>query len=137
MPRIGPENYIPNQIYRLSMTQDDQASDIAAKDITPKCPHCGSSKKVVRAGFRKTAEGQVQRYICRNCQKNFSIKPLPRTSYSPKIIFSAISTYNLGYSPLDTIKITNKRFKTHLFKSTLYSWLARYKNICTFHNLLN
>ena len=135
MPRIGPENYITNQIYRLSMTQNYPTSDLSVKGTNPKCPQCNSSKKVVRAGFRKIAEGQVQRYICRSCQKNFSIKPLPRTSYPPKIIFSAISTYNLGYSPIDTIKITNKRFKTHIPKSTLYSWLVRYKDICTFHNL--
>lgn len=135
MPRIGPENYIPNQIYRLSMTLDNQASDQQTKDTLLKCPHCSSSKKVVRAGFRKTTQSQIQRYKCKSCQKSFSIKPLPRTSYPPKIIFSAISTYNLGHSPIDTIKIINRRFKTQIPKSTLFSWLARYKDICTFARL--
>ena len=35
----------------------------------------------------------------------------------------------------ETNKIINSRFKTHIPKSTLYSWLGRYKNICTFFPL--
>jgi transposase-like protein len=115
--------------------QNNQTTDQSTKDTLPKCPHCGSSKKVVRSGFRKTTQGQVQRYTCKTCQRSFSIKPLPRTSYPPRIIFSAISTYNLGHSPTETIKIINRRFKTHIPNSTLFSWLSRYKDICTFFPL--
>jgi transposase-like protein len=120
------------------MIQDHQNNQTPLQSLMapiPKCPHCGSSKNVVRAGLRKTTQGQVQRYTCKSCQKSFSITPLPRTSYPPKIIFSAISTYNLGHSPTETIKITNRRFKTHIPKSTLFSWLTRYRNICTFFPL--
>jgi hypothetical protein len=90
---------------------------------------------VVRTGFRKTKKGQIQRHLCRKCGKYFTPKLLPHSSYPPKIIFSAISNYNLGYTLTEATKITNQRFKTHFSVSTLQFWLIRYKDICTFYNL--
>jgi transposase-like protein len=86
---------------------------------------------VIRYGLRK----DTQQFFCKSCKKTFLPKPIPHTSYPPKIILTAISTYNLGHNLKETNKIINSRFKTHLPKSTLYSWLARYKDICTFFPL--
>jgi transposase-like protein len=100
---------------------------------TPKsaCTKCGTSKQVIRYGKRKG----TQQFFCKLCKRTFLPKPIPHISYPPKIILTAISTYNLGHNLKKTNKIINSRFKTHIPKSTLYSWLARYKDICTFTRL--
>lgn len=97
----------------------------------PACPKCGTSKHTIRYGIRKG----TQQFFCKSCEKTFLPKPIPHVSYPPKIILTAISTYNLGHNLKETNKIINSRFKTYLPKSTLYSWLARYKDICTFARL--
>jgi transposase-like protein len=97
----------------------------------PACPKCGTSKQVIRYGKRKG----IQQFFCKSCERSFLPKPIPHTSYPPKIILTAITTYNLGHNLKETNKIINSRFKTHLPKSTFYSWLTRYKDICTFFPL--
>jgi transposase-like protein len=103
----------------------------------PSCPDCRSNKNIIRAGKREIKSQNVQLYLCKKCQKRFSKRTAKHSSYPPKIILSAISTYNLGRSLNETVKITNRRFKTHLPKSTVHSWVKRYKNITTFSYLRN
>lgn len=98
----------------------------------PPCPNCRSRKQVRKAGFRRNKKEPIQRYKCRECRRFFTPKTLPRTSYSPKIILTTISTYNLGYSGEQTRRIINRRFKVQIPMSTLYFWLKRYSGICTF-----
>ena len=94
----------------------------------PPCPSCSSSKDIIRSGRRKG----IQQYLCKACKRSFIYKTLPNASYPPRIILSAISTYNLGHTLENTTKIINRRFKTRLPITTLHSWLNRYKHICTF-----
>jgi transposase-like protein len=114
---------------------DSNNSNLQTQDTMPSCPHCDSPKQIVRTGFRKTKKGRIQRYLCRKCGKYFTPKPLPHSYYPPKIVFSAISNYNLGFTLTEATKITNQRYKTHFSVSTLQFWLIRYKNICTFTSL--
>jgi hypothetical protein len=105
--------------------------DSMAHSPKPVCPYCGKSKKVIRYGLRRRA----QQFFCKYCNRSFIPKPLPRVVYPPKIILSAISTYNLGHTLKDTAKIINRRFKSHLSTSTIHSWFVRYTDICTFASL--
>jgi transcription elongation factor Elf1 len=100
----------------------------------PKCPHCGS-KKNSKAGKRKTKRKTSQRYRCSTCTRSFSIQPLHRVSYPPKVILKAISLYNQGYTLKETRTKIRTRFKMDPKEATIHLWLTRYKNICTFYNL--
>jgi len=96
-----------------------------------KCPKCSESN-IVKYGTRTTKHGKAQIYFCKKCNKRFSTSSIKFITHPPGIIFTAISTYNLGHNLEQTNRIINRRFKTHIPKSTLYSWLDRYKHICTF-----
>ena len=50
---------------------------LSPKSIKVSCPNCGS-QKVWRDGLRDTHEGNVQRWICRQCGYRFSEKPLQK-----------------------------------------------------------
>jgi transposase-like protein len=102
----------------------------------PKCPKCCTKQQVIRYGLRRSKYKEVQRFQCRKCKQTFSIEPLKRTSYSPEIIISAISKYNLGTTIAQTKKFIYRKFKTKVPKTTIQSWLIRYADICTFSSTL-
>jgi transposase-like protein len=114
------------------MNNHGQSSNSSIPDKKPLCPRCRSPKQVRKAGFRRTKKGPVQRYKCTECKRYFTLKTLPNTSYSPRIILTTISTYNMGFSGEQTRRIINKRFKIQIPISTLYSWINIYDGICTF-----
>ena len=60
-----------------------------------KCPNC-ESKEIIRKGRRKEKFEIVQKYQCKECGENFSSKKLENSSFSPRVIISAISSYDKG-----------------------------------------
>jgi predicted RNA-binding Zn-ribbon protein involved in translation (DUF1610 family) len=99
-----------------------------------KCPYCGS-KEVIKSGKRRTRRKISQRYQCTTCLRTFSIQPLERVSYPPKVILTAISLYNQGYTLKETRDKIRIRFKMDPKEPTIHLWLTRYKDICTFKYL--
>jgi predicted RNA-binding Zn-ribbon protein involved in translation (DUF1610 family) len=98
------------------------------------CPNCGS-KDIIKAGKRKTKRKTSQRYQCNTCARSFSIQPLQRVSYPPKVILKAISLYNQGYTLKETRARIRTRYKMDPKEPTIHLWLSRYKDICTFFPL--
>jgi transposase-like protein len=92
----------------------------------PECPHCDSSEKVVKSGTRILKEDTVQIYLCRTCQKRFSDRKLPKTSYSPKLILTALTYYNQDHTLDLTIRTMRRRYKTKIPLSTLRNWIKKY-----------
>ncbi len=103
--------------------------------ITPRCPNCKSKKHIIHYGKRRTKDGLVQINRCTACSKNFTTRTLRYAQYPNHIILKAISTYNLGYTQLETINRINKRFKIKIPQPTLSTWLKRYSDIFTFNYL--
>jgi len=98
-----------------------------------KCFCC--NKNVVKKGKRKTRFGLRQLYYCKNCKKTFTDSKLPYKTYGPKVIGNAISSYNLGNTIKESVKLTNKRFKVKVSESSVSDWLKKTRNICTFHKI--
>ena len=102
---------------------------VVEREVVP-CPTCG--KPAIHSGTRKTKQGAVQKYFCVHCKSYFSNAPIPRRRYSPAVILSAITAYNLG-STLDATRgEIARRFKVAVPQSTLHAWLNQFSNICTF-----
>ena len=101
----------------------------------PSCQYCKSNKHIIHYGKRRIKAGFVQIYRCTACRKNFTTRILKYAQYPNHIILNAISTYNLGYTLLETINRISKRFKTKISQSALSTWLKRYSDICTFNYL--
>ncbi|UCG68450.1 MAG: IS1 family transposase [Thermoplasmata archaeon] len=114
------------------MNKKEQPPNSPISEPRPPCPRCRFTKQVRKAGFRRAKKGPTQRYKCRECRRYFTPETLPHTSYSPRVILSVISTYNMGFTGEQTRRIINRRFRIQLPNSTLYSWIDGYKDICTF-----
>ncbi|MCK5560237.1 MAG: IS1 family transposase, partial [Thermoplasmata archaeon] len=102
----------------------------------PVCPSCNSDNSIIHWGKRELKNKTVKRFFCKKCGKTFSNQLLKYTMYSPTVILSAISTYNLGYTIRQTRALINNRYKCRTTPSTIHLWLARYKDLCTFTNKL-
>jgi len=85
----------------------------------------------VKIGHMSTKTEILQRYKCKACSKTFSDRPLKYVTYPPKIIFTAISTYNQGNTKRDVASILSKKHRIKVPIPTIHSWLTRYKGICT------
>jgi transposase-like protein len=101
----------------------------------PVCPKCNSFEKVVKNGTRSLKEDTIQLYLCRTCGKRFSDRKLPRTSYPPKVILSALTYFNQGHTLDMTVRTMRRRYKTKIPVSTLNSWIRRYGDELPFTKL--
>jgi transposase-like protein len=102
--------------------------------ISLRCPYC-NSKNIKKEGKRKSKLETIQKFSCKNCNKNFTDKKLKQKTYPAKIILNAISTYNLGYSQQQTSKIINQKFKIKVPQRTISEWVNQFKQITTFNKL--
>ena len=99
-----------------------------------KCPNC-KSPSIIRKGRRKTKFGFRQLYHCKECRREFADSRILHKTYGPKVINSAISCYNLGNTLEESAKLTNKRYKVKVSKSSVSQWLKEFRNICTYHKI--
>jgi hypothetical protein len=105
---------------------------LRAHEELPICPQCGKKDGVVKAGLRKSSRKSTQKYICRNCQKNFSIEPIKHTAYPTNVILSAITHYNLGNSQASAAAIIKRRFHMRPTPQIVSAWTRNYADLCTF-----
>jgi len=127
----------PKIIYEI-MCIDDIMRQPRLKNTTPlkpDCPNCNKNSFVVKIGRKKIKQEIYQRYKCKACNKTFSDRPLKHVTYPPKIIFTAISSYNLGNTKREVVNILSKKFKVDVPIPTIHSWLTRHQDICTFTKL--
>ena len=99
----------------------------------PKCPKC--NKASVKYGKRNTKLQSIQVYLCKSCNKRFSLSTQLSKTYSMQIILNSISNYNLGYTLNQTQEKIQRIYNTKIPISTISSWLSQYKDICTFAKL--
>ncbi len=97
------------------------------------CPSCNSTK-IIKYGKRQTKIGNKQVYECKSCRKFFIEPFITKKHYSTKIIFKAISLYNLGNSISQTQKIIAKQHNKTIPISTIHNWIKT-NEICTFTKL--
>ena len=107
-----------------------------AQPPKPNCPYCDKNSKVIKIGYRKTKSAKIPRYKCNACNRTFVERAIKHATYPPKIILTAISTYNLGHTKKETAQILARNHKIRVPISTIHSWLKRYEHICTFTGTL-
>lgn len=89
------------------------------------CKNCGS-KNIIKQGWSETKNRRKQIYKCRSCNKKFVESAISFKTYTPQIIYSALITYNLGFTLQESVKIVNKKHKIKLPVSTLHGWLKEF-----------
>jgi transposase-like protein len=100
------------------------------------CPHCGGRNLTRRGSRRKKLEiGQLWR--CASCKRTFTPGPaaLHNKTYPLRMILSALTDYNLGYTLEETAARPRKKAHRTVAPSTIASWLDEYKQHCTYRRL--
>jgi transposase-like protein len=100
------------------------------------CPHCGS-RSLTRRGTRKKKLEIVQLWRCASCKRVFTPGPaaLRNRTYPLRMILSALTDYDTGYSLEQTAARFNKKTKRTVSPSTIAAWLREYKQHCTHRRL--
>ena len=104
-------------------------------EYRPAYPKCKSNTRVIKNGVRTLKEDSVQAYLCKSCNKRFSHRKLPHTSYPPKIILSALTYYNQGHTISMTQRTMRRRHKIKIPSSTLNDWISRHQDELPFTKL--
>jgi transposase-like protein len=100
------------------------------------CPRCGG-RNLTRRGTRRKKLEIVQLWRCSACKRTFTPGPaaLHNKTYPLRVILSAVTDYDVGYSLKQTAARLNKKTGQHVSTSTISAWLEQYKNHCSYRRL--
>jgi transposase-like protein len=100
------------------------------------CPHCGSHV-LTRRGTRRKKLEIVQLWRCSSCKRVFTPGPaaLHNKTYPLRMILSALTDYDTGYTLEETAARLRKKAHRHVSPSTVRAWLDAYKQHCTYRRL--
>ena len=89
------------------------------------CQYCGSDR-IVRNAKRHNKYGDIQRYLCKQCGKRFSVNiGFEKMKASPQIITSAMQLYFTG----ESLRNVQKFFKlqgVNISHVAIYKWIRKY-----------
>ena len=100
------------------------------------CPLCGSHS-LTRRGVRKKKLEIVQLWRCSSCKRVFTPGPtsLRNKTYPLRMILSALTDYDTGYSLDETAARLQKKTHCNVSPSTIAAWLQEYKQHCSYRRL--
>jgi len=100
------------------------------------CPHCGG-RNLTRRGMRKKKLEIVQLWRCSSCKRVFTPGPaaLHNKTYPLRMILSALTDYDLGYTLEETAARLKKKTHRRVSPSSITTWLEEYKQHCSYRRL--
>lgn len=100
--------------------------DIVIEQITvSECIYCHSSN-IKKYGVRHNKSGDIQRFLCDNCGKTFSINiGFERMKHNPQAITTAMQLYFSGESLRNTQK-SLRLLGVEISHKTVYNWIQKY-----------
>jgi transposase-like protein len=100
------------------------------------CPHRGSHA-LTRRGTRNKKLEIVQLWRCGSCKRVFTPGPaaLRNKTYPLRMILSALTDYDLGYSLAQTAARLKKKTNRSVSPSTITAWLHDYNQHCSYRRL--
>lgn len=92
------------------------------------CVYCHSSN-IKRFGVRKNKSGNIQRFVCADCNKTFSINiGFERMKHNPQAITSAMQLYFSGESLRNT-RESLKLLGVEVSYQTIFNWIHKYTKL--------
>ena len=90
------------------------------------CIYCHSDKALKRFGMRHNKYGDIQRFLCADCDKTFSVNlGFERMKHSPQAVTTAMQMYFSGESLRNTSK-TLRLLGVHVCHRTVFNWIQKY-----------
>jgi len=92
------------------------------------CQQCGS-KQIKKMGIRHNKSGDIQRYLCLDCGKSYSINiGFERMKHNPKAITTALQLYFAGESLRNTQE-SLQLLGVEVSHKTVYNWIKKYTGL--------
>jgi len=92
------------------------------------CKYC-KSDIVVKCGLRKNKHGNLQKFLCRDCNRYFTINiGFEKMKHNPQGITSAMQLYFSGESLRSTAR-SLKLLGVEVSHQTIYNWIEKYINL--------
>ena len=89
------------------------------------CLFC-KSQNIKKFGIRRNKSGDIQRFICSDCKKTFSVNiGFEGMKYDPKVITSAMQLYFTGESLRGVQKFLRLQ-DSNVSHVTIYNWINKY-----------
>jgi putative transposase len=102
-----------------------QANVVLDPVVVTSCPECGS-KNIQKSGVRHNRSGDIQRYICLDCEKRFSINiGFEKMKHNPKAVTAAMQLYFSGESLRNTRR-SLKLLGVEVSHQTISNWIEKY-----------
>ncbi len=93
--------------------------------VLTNCPACGTAN-IQKFGIRHNKNTDIQRYICRDCGKQFSINiGFEKMKHNPKAITAAMQLYFSGESLRNTQR-SLKLLGAEVSHQTISNWITKY-----------
>jgi len=134
---VGWKCSCPDHVYRGAKCKHIWACEISfnlrkhvlARVIEPvnisNCPFCQSST-IKRFGVRHNKYGDIQRFLCADCHKTFSVNlGFERMKHNPQGITTAMQLYFSGES-LRSVARSLKLIGVEVSHQTIHSWIQKY-----------
>jgi transposase-like protein len=93
--------------FSLKMKEQVRKNIVIQEVVVSKCVFCHSSN-IKRFGVRHNKSGDIQRFLCEDCRKTFSVNiGFERMKHNPKAITAAMQLYFSGESLRNTMQSLN------------------------------
>lgn len=92
------------------------------------CKYC-KSESVVKCGLRKNKHGDLQKFLCKDCNRHFTINlGFERMKHDPEGITTAMQLYFSGESLRNTAR-SLKLLGVDVSHQTIYNWIDKYTSL--------
>jgi putative transposase len=111
--------------FSQKLKQEVKKNVIIQEVTVSKCVYC-NSPNIKKFGIRHNKSGDIQRFLCENCRKTFSINiGFERMKHNPKAITIAMQLYFSGESLRNTMH-SLKLLGVEVSYRTILNWIKKY-----------
>ena len=111
--------------FSIKLRTEVQKVSLIQELTISECVYC-HSQSIKKNGIRHNKSGNIQRFICENCGKTFSINiGFEKMKHNPKAITTALQLYFSGESLRNTQK-SLRLLGVEVSHKTVYMWIKKY-----------
>ena len=111
--------------FSLKLREQVKKKTVIQQITVSECVYC-HSKNIKRNGVRHNKSGDIQRFLCENCRKTFSINiGFERMKHNPQAVTTAMQLYFSGESLRNTQR-SLRLLGVKVSHQTVYNWIKKY-----------
>ncbi|MFA5364228.1 MAG: DDE-type integrase/transposase/recombinase [Candidatus Bathyarchaeia archaeon] len=111
--------------FSIKLRKEVQKVAVIQELTISECVYC-KSQNIKRNGVRHNKSGDIQRFVCEECGKTFSINiGFEKMKHNPKAITTAMQLYFGGESLRNTMK-SLRLLGVEVSHQTVYNWISKY-----------